>query len=97
LIEFVTLKKHGLNFFISRWACGDYLQVADQVILVNNYLPENATAKAKLINEQNPPLSKLAEEENVVLPLHFLKVVLFNIHSAFVTPCSTCPHLWNVK
>ena len=67
----VTLKKHGLNFLLVAGACGDYLQVADQVILVNNYLPENATAKAKLINEQNPPLSKLAEEENVVLPLHF--------------------------
>jgi len=64
LIDRITsLKKQGLNFLLVAGACGDYLQVADQVILVNNYIPENATAKARLINEQMPSTSMRPEED----------------------------------
>lgn len=43
------LKKLGASFIIVAGACGDYLEVADQVILMANYRAECATEKAKKI------------------------------------------------
>lgn len=42
-------KERGVSFVIVAGACGDYLEVADQVILMANYKAEFATVKAKKI------------------------------------------------
>lgn len=60
----VQLKKDGYNFLLVAGACGDYFQVADQVIIVNNYLPENATEAARLINKEIPTSPKSIKEES---------------------------------
>lgn len=53
LIDRITqLKEHGLSFLIVAGACGDYFQVADQVILVTNYQHENATEAARQISDR---------------------------------------------
>lgn len=48
------LAKAGLSFIIVAGACGDYLEVADQVILMQNYNAECVTEKAREICRENP-------------------------------------------
>lgn len=44
-----SIASSGLSFIIVAGACGDYLEAADQVILMQNYKAECVTAKAKEI------------------------------------------------
>jgi len=52
------LKEKGLNFIIVAGACGAYLEVADQVLLVSNYKISRATQKVLEINSQLEPSVK---------------------------------------
>lgn len=45
----------GLNIVLVAGACGDYLNVADTVIVMNQYQPEWATHRAKEICASEPP------------------------------------------
>lgn len=45
----------GVNMIIVAGACGDFLSVADTVIVMRDYIPENATARAKDICKETPP------------------------------------------
>jgi hypothetical protein len=49
------LSDSGLNIVLVAGACGDYLNVADTVIVMNQYQPEWATDRAKEICVKEPP------------------------------------------
>lgn len=48
------LKSLGVNMVIVVGACGDYLHVADTVLVMKNYLPVDASEKARRIAAENP-------------------------------------------
>ncbi len=48
------LKSLGVNMVIVVGACGDYLHVADTVLVMKNYLPVDASEKARLVTAENP-------------------------------------------
>lgn len=48
------LKSLGVNMVIVVGACGDYLHVADTVLVMKNYLPVDASEKARRIATENP-------------------------------------------
>lgn len=57
----------GCNFILVAGACGDYLEVANTVLLLTEYRVENATEKAKRICSNN---SEIKSE----LPLEFVQL-----------------------
>lgn len=48
------LKSLGVNMVIVVGACGDYLHVADTVLVMKNYLPVDASEKARRVTAENP-------------------------------------------
>ena len=48
------LKSLGVSMVIVVGACGDYLHVADTVLVMKNYLPVDASEKARRIAAENP-------------------------------------------
>lgn len=66
----IQLKEHGLNFLIVAGACGDYFQVADQVILVANYQHENATEAARQISDRfsSPTKEEHQSPKEIAMP-----------------------------
>ncbi len=48
------LKALGVNMVIVVGACGDYLHVADTVLVMKNYLPVDASEKARRVTAENP-------------------------------------------
>lgn len=62
------LKKLGVNMVLVVGACGDYLKVADTVLVMKNYEPMDETAKAKEIaaaSSLQAPLEKLPSFGNL--------------------------------
>lgn len=53
------LKSLGVNMVIVVGACGDYLHVADTVLVMKNYLPVDASEKARRVTAENPAQSAL--------------------------------------
>lgn len=53
------LKELGVNMVIVVGACGDYLNVADTVLVMKNYSPVEATVAARKIAEKDPPRAAL--------------------------------------
>lgn len=49
----LELKSLGVNMVIVVGACGDYLHVADTVLVMKNYLPVDASEKARRIAAEN--------------------------------------------
>lgn len=62
------LASNGLSFVIVAGACGDYLEVADNVLLLSNYKVECATARAKEICKSHGECARPVEQ--VSLPEH---------------------------
>ncbi len=50
----MELKALGVNMVIVVGACGDYLHVADTVLVMKNYLPVDASEKARQVSAKNP-------------------------------------------
>lgn len=50
----MELKALGVNMVIVVGACGDYLHVADTVLVMKNYLPVDASEKARLVSARSP-------------------------------------------
>lgn len=55
----LELSRLGVNMVIVVGACGDYLSVADTVIVMDKYLPRVETEKAKKVVAEMPPQAKL--------------------------------------
>lgn len=60
-----NFSKSGCNFILVAGACGDYLEIADTVLLLTEYQVENVTEKAKSFSQTNAPEFSSTENEKV--------------------------------
>ncbi|MBA2345150.1 MAG: ABC-ATPase domain-containing protein [Rubrobacter sp.] len=58
----------GVSTIVVVGGVGDYLDVADRVILLEDYEPRDATSEAREVREKFPPRAPLAGEKEVHLP-----------------------------
>ena len=60
-------REHGVSTLLVLGGSGDYLDVADHVVLLEDYLPSDATQRAHTIAEQRPTGRATAPEQS---PIH---------------------------
>lgn len=61
-------EEHGVSSLLVMGGCGDYFDVADQVILMRGYRPEEATSRAREVAEELPTRRGFGEGEPLKLP-----------------------------